>query len=153
MRKTTVLGAMILALVFFVGTVLAQERGGRGGGGRGEGGRGEAKSEGRGGDGRERGGAPTGKRVSEVEGVIAEVGEASISYQVSRGEKVQQKMIGIADVTNLQKTEWKPIKVKDLKAGDKVLITIYEDPEDPYFPALSVRVTGKGEVKQVGRGR
>jgi len=150
MRKTTVLGAMILALVFFVGTVLAQERGGRGGGGRGEGGRGEAKSEGRGGDGRERGGAPTGKRVSEVEGVIAEVGEASISYQVSRGEKVQQKMIGIADVTNLQKTEWKPIKVKDLKAGDKVLITIYEDPEDPYFPALSVRVTGKGEVKKVG---
>ena len=153
MRKMTVLGAVILALVFFVGTALAQERGGRGGGGRGERGKGEVKSEGRGG-GRERGGAPTGKRVSEVEGVIAEVGEASIAYQISRGEKVQQKMIGIADVTNLQKVDWKPIKVKDLKAGDKVLITIYEDPEDPYFPALSVRVTGKGgEVKKVGRGR
>ncbi|GEM_PF-2255245 len=149
MRRMTVLGAVILALVFFVGAGLTQERGGRGGGeGKSEG-RGEAKGEGRGGGG-ERGGAPTGKRVSEIEGVIAEVGEASISYQVSKGEKVQQKMIGIADVTNLQKTEWKPIKVKDLKAGDKVLITIYEDPEDPYFPALSVRVTGKGEVKKVG---
>jgi hypothetical protein len=94
-----------------------------------------------------------GKRLSEVEAVISEVGEASVAYQVSRGEKVQQKMIGIADVTNLQKVDWQPIKVKDLKPGDKVLITIYEDPEDPYFPALSVRVTGKGEVKKVGRGR
>jgi hypothetical protein len=138
---------VVLFLVFFVANGLAQERGARGG--RSEG-RGEAKTEGRGGD---RGGAPGGKRVSEVEGVVAEVGEASISYQVSRGEKVQQKMIGIADVTNLQKVDWKPIKVKDLQPGDKVLITIYEDPEDPYFPALSVRVVGKGEVKKAGKGR
>jgi hypothetical protein len=147
MGKSKMVVAVALAVVFIAGTGLAQERGGRGGGGRGDG-----RSEGRGGD-RGKAGASMGKRVTEVEGVIAEVGEASIAYQVSRGEKVQQKMIGIADVTNLQKPEWKPIKIKDLQPGDKVLITIYEDPEDPYFPALSVRVTGKGEVKKVGRGR
>lgn len=92
------------------------------------------------------------KKVSDLEVVISEVGDGSISYQFDRKGKVAQKVIGIADVTRIEKIDWKPIKIKDLQPGDKALITVYEDPEDPYFPALSVRVMGKGEVQKVKGG-
>lgn len=137
---------VMFALLFITGDGLAQERAGRGEkGARGE--RGER------GERRERAAAPTGKQVVDIEAVISEVGEASISYQIQSGERVQSKMIGVADVTRVEKVQWQPVKVKDLQPGDKALITIYQDPEDPYFPALSVRVIGKGEVKKVKRGR
>lgn len=137
---------VMFALLFITGDGLAQERAGRGEkGARGE--RGEK------GERRERAAAPTGKQVVDIEAVISEVGEASISYQIQSGERVQSKMIGVADVTRVEKVQWQPVKVKDLQPGDKALITIYQDPEDPYFPALSVRVIGKGEVKKVKRGR
>lgn len=139
MKGLKVLFAIAVSLLL-VGTGLAQERGERG-----------EKKEGRG-EAREGREVKAAKRVSDIEGVITEVGEASISYQVQKGEKVQERMIGIADVTRLEKSEWKPVKIKDLEPGDKAVITIYEDAEDPYFPALSVRVIGKGEVKKA-KGR
>lgn len=137
---------MMFAVLFIIGDGLAQERGGRGE-------RGAREGRGERGERRERKAEPSGKQVVDVEAVISEVGEASISYQIQSGEKVQTKMIGVADVTRVEKVQWQPVKVKDLHPGDKAVITIYQDPEDPYFPALSVRVIGKGEVKKVARGR
>lgn len=137
---------VMFALLFITGDGLAQERAGRGE-------RGAREGRGERGERRERKAEPSGKQVVDVEAVISEVGEASISYQIQSGEKVQTKMIGVADVTRVEKVQWQPVKVKDLQPGDKALITIYQDPEDPYFPALSVRVIGKGEVKKVARGR
>lgn len=135
----------LLTVFSFVLTASAQERAARGE--RGE--RGEKADRG---ERREKREEPAGKRIVDIEGVISEVGEASISYQVEVKGKVKDAMIGIADVTRVEKIQWQPVKIKDLQVGDKAIITIYEDPEDPYFPALSVRVTGKGEVKKA-KGR
>lgn len=163
MRRVLYLLSIFVLTVSLTLPAWSQERGGRGGERGGEKGRGERGGERgaerggergergeRGGERGERGdrGAKVGKRVVEVEAVISDVGEASISYQVEAKGKMAEKMIGIADVTRVEKVDWKPVKIKDLQVGDKAMITIYEDPEDPYFPALSVRVIGKGEVKK-----
>ena len=86
-----------------------------------------------------------GKRIKEMELVISDVGAATISYQYRRGGKgrIRTKFIGIADVTRIQKrngAEWENITIQDLRKKDKVLVTLYIDPDDPYFPALSVRI-------------
>jgi hypothetical protein len=40
---------------------------------------------------------------------------------------------------------------KDLEKTDKVVLALYKNPDDPYFPALSVKVMGKGELKKAGK--
>lgn len=134
----------LLTLFSFVLAASAQERAARGE-------RGERGEKAERGERREKREEPA-KRVVDIEAVISEVGEASISYQIEVKGKVKDTMIGIADVTRVEKIQWQPVKIKDLQPGDKALITIYQDPEDPYFPALSVRVIGKGEVKKA-KGR
>lgn len=132
----------LLTVFSFVLAASAQERAARGE-------RGEKAERG---ETREKRAEPARQRVVDIEAVISEVGEASISYQVEVKGKVKDAMIGIADVTRVEKIQWQPVKIKDLEVGDKAVITIYQDPEDPYFPALSVRVIGKGEVKKA-KGR
>ena len=128
MRRIRLLVLVGLTLFCFLGTALAQ----RGGGGK-------AK-----------------KRIKDLEVVISEVGKATISYQVESRGRLRTRVVGIADVTRIQKripdNKWQKIKLKDLQRADKALITLYQDPEDPYFPALSVRVIGKGELKKRRRG-
>ena len=55
-------------------------------------------------------------------------------------------MVGIDDKTDIDRDGTK-IKLKDLQATDKVVIS-YEP--DAYTPALSVKVVGKGEIQKVG---
>ncbi len=93
-----------------------------------------------------------GKRIQEMDIVISEVGEATIGYQVERRGRMRTTYIGVADVTRVQKADYKDVALKDLKKGDKALVTLYKDPDDPYFPALSIKVYGKGELK-AGRGK
>ncbi len=88
-----------------------------------------------------------GKRIEQMDIVISEVGEATIGYQVERRGRMRTTYIGVADVTRVQKAEFKDVALKDLKKGDKALVTLYKDPDDPYFPALSIKVYGKGELK------
>ncbi len=144
MRRVLYLLSIFVLTVSLTLPAWTQERGGE----KGRGEKGDERGGEKGGERGERGGAKVGKRIVEVEAVISDVGEASISYQVETKGKMAEKMIGVADVTRLEKIEWKPVKIKDLQVGDKAMITVYEDPEDPYFPALSVRVTGKGEVQK-----
>jgi len=88
-----------------------------------------------------------GKRIVTLDIVISEVGEATIGYGVQRRGRMRTTYIGVADVTRVQKAEFKDIALKDLKKGDKALVTLYKDPDDPYFPALSIKVYGKGALK------
>ena len=92
----------------------------------------------------------TGKRIKEMTVVISEVDEAVIGYQIERRGRLRTKYIGIASVTRITK-DGKSLTIKDLVKTDKVVVTLYQDPEDPYFPALSVKVIGKGELKKRAR--
>lgn len=92
-----------------------------------------------------------GKSVQEMDIVISEVGEATIGYQVERRGRMSTQYIGVADVTRVQKADYKDIALKDLKKGDKALVTLFKDPDDPYFPALSIKVYGHGELKKARR--
>jgi len=92
----------------------------------------------------------TGKRIKEMTVVISEVGEATIGYQVERRGRLRTKYIGIASVTRIRK-QGKDLTIKDLEKTDKVIVTLYQDPDDPYFPALSVKVIGKGVLKKRAR--
>ncbi len=92
----------------------------------------------------------TGKRIKEMTVVISEVGEATLGYQVERRGRLRTKYIGIASITRIQK-DGKDMTIKDLEKTDKVVVTLYQDPEDPYFPALSVKVIGKGVLKKRAR--
>ncbi len=92
-----------------------------------------------------------GKSTKEMELVISGVGPGSIEYQYQRGGKgrIRKAYIGVADTTRIHKSEdgaWKDISVADLEVRDKVLVTVERDPEEPGLLALSVRVTGKGEL-------
>ncbi len=92
-----------------------------------------------------------GKSTKEMELVISGVGPGSIEYQYQRGGKgrIRKAYIGVADTTRIQKSEdgaWKDIAVADLEVRDKVLVTVERDPEEPGLLALSVRVTGRGEL-------
>jgi len=92
----------------------------------------------------------TGKGIKEMTVVISEVGVSTIGYQVERRGRLRTKYIGIASITRIQK-DGKDMTLKDLEKTDKVVVTLYQDPEDPYFPALSVKVIGKGVLKKRAR--
>ena len=92
--------------------------------------------------------APQGKRIQTMDITITEVGEATIGFGVRRRGRMRTQYIGIADVTRIQKAKYQDIALKDLKKGDKALVTLFKDPDDPYFPALSVKVYGKGTLKK-----
>ncbi len=92
----------------------------------------------------------SGKRLKEMTVVISEVGDATIGYQVERRGRLRTTYIGIASVTKIKK-DGKDLTIKELKKTDKVVVTLYQDPEDPYFPALSVKVIGKGELMKRAR--
>ena len=92
-----------------------------------------------------------GKSTKEMELVISGVGLGSIEYQFQRGGKgrIRKAYIGIADTTRIQQSKdgaWKDISLADLGVRDKVLVTVERDPEEPGLLALTVRVTGKGEL-------
>jgi len=92
-----------------------------------------------------------GKRIQEMDVTITEVGEATIGYGVMRRGRMRTQYIGIADVTRIQKAKYQDIALKDLKKGDKALVTLFKDPDDPYFPALSIKVYGKASLKKKSR--
>ena len=120
-RSTKIVVMMAFILFFFVGTIEAQRRG------------------------RQRG-----KRIQELTVVISQVDEATIGYQVERRGRLRTQYIGIASVTKITKNG-KDASIKDLEKTDKVVVTLYKDPDDPYFPALAVKVIGKGELKKARR--
>ncbi len=88
--------------------------------------------------------------VDLIRQVISEVDEATIGYQVERRGRLRTRYIGIAAITRIRK-DGKDLTIKDLVKTDKVVVTLYQDPEDPYFPALSIKVIGKGELKKRAR--
>ena len=92
-----------------------------------------------------------GKTTKEMELVIADVGPATIEYQYQRGGKgrIRKAYIGVGDDTKIQKKEgdaWQDITIADLKKRDKVTVKVERDPEERGLLALTVRVTGKGEL-------
>ena len=90
-------------------------------------------------------GRQTGKSIQEMTIVISDVDEATIAYlRESRG-RLTPVYIGIASVTRIIKNG-KEATIKDLEKTDKAVVTLYKDPDDPYFPALAVKVIGKGEL-------
>jgi len=119
MRKLRITIGVALALVFFFGTGLAQEK--------------------------------TEKRVKvrEVEAVISDVGQRTITFQVERKGKVREEAVGIDDKSYIERISREKVSLRELQKGDKVYIR-YE--EGAYTPALSVQVVGKGEVKKAGGG-
>ena len=88
------------------------------------------------------------KKARDVEAVISDVGQRTLTFQYDRKGKVREEVVGIDEKTDIEK-EGAKLKLKDLQREDKVVIK-YEP--DAYTPALSVRVVGKGEVKKAGGG-
>ncbi len=126
MKGIKLIAVVALAIFVFAGTASAQRKKGR----------------------------SAGKRIQQLDIVISEVGEATIGFQVERRGRMRTTYIGVADVTRVQKADFKDIALKDLKKGDKALVTLYKDPDDPYFPALSIKVYGKGTLaKKRRRGK
>jgi len=98
-------------------------------------------------------------RLKEVTVVISDVilsstgtSNGAISYQFKRRGRLRTANIGIATVTRIQK-QGKDITIKDLKKTDKVVVTLFKDPDYPNFPALAVKVIGKGELPKRKRRR
>lgn len=87
------------------------------------------------------------KKTAEVEAVISNVGQRTITYQFERKGKIREEVVGIDDQTYIERISRENIKLKDLQSGDKVYLR-YEP--DAYTPAHSVQVIGKGEVKKAG---
>ena len=88
------------------------------------------------------------KKARDVEAVISDVGQRTITFQYDRKGKAREEVVGIDEKTDIEK-EGAKLKLKDLQREDKVVIK-YEP--DAYTPALSVKVVGKGEVKKAGGG-
>jgi len=88
------------------------------------------------------------KKARDVEAVISDVGQRTITFQYERKGKVREEVVGIDEKTDIEK-EGAKLKLKGLQKEDKVVIK-YEP--DAYTPALSVKVVGKGEVKKAGGG-
>ena len=86
------------------------------------------------------------KKMREVEAVISDVGQRTMTFQVERKGKVREEVVGIDDQTNIERDGTK-IKLKDLQRTDKVIIN-YEP--EAYTPAVAVKVVGKGEIQKVG---
>lgn len=92
-----------------------------------------------------------GKSTKEMELVIADVGPATIEYQFQRRGKgrIRKAYIGVGDDTKIQKKAgdaWQDIAIGDLKKRDKVTVIVERDPDEAGLLALTVRVTGKGEL-------
>lgn len=92
-----------------------------------------------------------GKSTKDMELVISGVGPATIEYQYQRGGKgrIRKAYIGVGDDTRIQKKQgdaWQDIAIADLKKRDKVTVKVERDPEEPGLLALTVRVTGTGEL-------
>ncbi len=92
-----------------------------------------------------------GKSTKEMELVVADVGPATIEYQYQRGGKgrIRKAYIGVGDDTKIQKKvgdAWQDIAIGDLKKRDQVTVKVERDPEEAGLLALTVRVTGKGEL-------
>jgi hypothetical protein len=85
-------------------------------------------------------------KAVEVEGVISNVGQRTITFQMDRKGKVREEVVGVDDKTKIEKGG-SPAKLRDLEATDKAMIN-YEP--DAYTPALGIKVTGKGEIKKAG---
>ena len=85
-------------------------------------------------------------KMREVEAVISDVGQRTVTFQVERKGKVREEVVGIDDKTDIER-EGAKIKLKDLQRSDQVLIK-YEP--EAYTPAVAVKVVGKGEVKKAG---
>ena len=83
------------------------------------------------------------KKARDVEAVISDVGQRTITFQYERKGKVREEVVGIDEKTDIEK-EGAKLKLKGLQKEDKVVIK-YEP--DAYTPALSVKVVGKGEVR------
>ena len=88
------------------------------------------------------------KKARDVEAVISDVGQRTITFQYERKGKVREEVVGIDEKTDIEK-EGAKLKLKGLQKEDKVVIK-YEP--DAYTPALSVKVVGKGEVRKAGGG-
>jgi hypothetical protein len=86
------------------------------------------------------------KKARDVEAVISDVGQRTITFQYERKGKVREEVVGVDEKTDIEK-EGAKLKLKDLQREDKVVIK-YEP--DAYAPALSVKVVGKGEVQKAG---
>jgi len=121
MSRLQIWAVVVFGLCYFAGTGLAQEEK-------------KAQEEKR------------GKKADQVEAVVSGVGQRTITFQVERKGKVREEVVGIDDKTDIDRDGTK-IKLKDLQATDKVVIS-YEP--DAYTPALSVKVVGKGEIQKVG---
>jgi len=122
MRSAKIISLATLMVLFLLGTVSAQQKKGKKGG-------------------------QTGKRIEEMTIVISGVDEATIEYLSESRGRMATNYIGIASITRIMKNG-KEAAIKDLEKADKAVVTLYKDPDDPYFPALAVNVIGKGELPQ-----
>lgn len=86
------------------------------------------------------------KKARDVEAVISDVGQRTITFQHERKGKVREEVVGVDDKTDIER-EGAKIKLKDLQKEDKVVIR-YEP--DAYTAAISVKVLGRGELKKAG---
>jgi len=85
-------------------------------------------------------------KAVEVEGVISNVGQRTITFQSERKGKVREEVVGVDEKTKIEKGGG-AVKLRDLQETDKALIN-YEP--EAYTPALAIKVIGKGQVKKVG---
>jgi hypothetical protein len=88
------------------------------------------------------------KPAVEVEGVISNVGQRTITFQHERKGKVREEVVGVDEKTDIEKGG-KKVKLGDLQQSDKALIK-YEP--DAYTPAHFVKVVGKGKIQKAGGG-
>ena len=84
-------------------------------------------------------------KIQEMEAVISDVGQRTISYTYERKGKTRTEVVGIGDQTYIEKIAREKIGLKNLQKGDKVYLR-YKD--GAYEPALSVQVIGKEEKKK-----
>lgn len=85
------------------------------------------------------------KGPAEIEAVITNVGQRTITFQVERKGKMREEVAGIDDQTYIEKIAREKITLRDLREGDKIYLR-YEP--DAYKPALSIQVVGKEELKK-----
>jgi hypothetical protein len=88
------------------------------------------------------------KPAVEVEGVISNVGQRTITFQHERKGKVREEVVGVDEKTDIEKGG-KKVKLRDLQQSDKALIK-YEP--EAYTPAHFVKVIGQGKLKKAGGG-
>ena len=83
-------------------------------------------------------------KTATVEGVISGVGQRTITFRHVRKGKVREEVVGVDDKTDIEKSGAK-VKLRDLAISDKGMISYQPN---AYTPALSIKITGKGNVKK-----